>query len=110
MKDIFDAKIMCEKCNLDMKRDFLDKGGFKVRTMKCENCGDKIVHPIDLAKAEHFKDLKGKEYNVKLRVIGNSHAISIPKEIVDFINEQEERMDKMIRLCFDDFRRLSLRF
>ena len=58
----------------------------------------------------NINNLKGKTYNVKLRMVGNSHAISIPKEIVNFIHEQEKMMDDMVRLCFEDMRKLSLVF
>jgi hypothetical protein len=60
--------------------------------------------------AEDFKNLKDKTYNVKLRVVGNSHAISIPKEIVEFIQHHEKVMDNMVRLCFEDMHKLSLIF
>ena len=43
-------------------------------------------------------------------MVGNSYAVSIPKEIVDFIKEQEKIMNDMVRLCFEDFGRLSLNF
>ena len=43
-------------------------------------------------------------------MVGNSHAISIPKEIVNFIKQQEREMDTMVRLCLEDMERLSLRF
>ena len=63
---------------------------------------------------EQFEGLKGKVFNVKLRMVGNSHAISIPKEIVNFINdfdkEMKRDMDDMVRLCFEDFGKLSVRF
>ena len=58
----------------------------------------------------YHKNLKGKTYNVKLRVVGNSHAISIPKEIVNFMKQQEEMMDDMVQLCFEDIRKLNLTF
>ena len=45
-----------------------------------------------------------------MRLVGNSYAVSIPKEIVSFIREQEKIMDNMVRLCFEDFGRLSLNF
>jgi antitoxin component of MazEF toxin-antitoxin module len=58
--------------------------------------------------------VKGRTFNVKLRMVGNSHAISIPKEIVNFINEQHKQvrkqMDDMVKLCFEDFRKLRLIF
>jgi tRNA(Ile2) C34 agmatinyltransferase TiaS len=114
MKDIFDAKIICEKCNTKMEKFSIDKKGFRMRAIECKKCGDKIVHPKDLGEYNHFNDLKRKSYNVKLRIIGNSHAVSIPKEIVDFINDSHQRMKRqmnnMVKLCFDDFGKLSLDF
>ncbi|NCN99106.1 hypothetical protein COU62_00430 [Candidatus Pacearchaeota archaeon CG10_big_fil_rev_8_21_14_0_10_35_219] len=110
MKDIFDAKILCEKCNKPMIRKIVDKPGAALRAMKCETCKSIIYHPTDLEKYKQFNSLKGKTYNVKLRVVGNSHAISIPKEIISFIQEQGKMMDDMVRLCFDDMKRITLRF
>jgi len=114
MKDIFDAKIMCEKCDKKMERFDLEKSGFRLRAVKCPECDGKIVHPSDLNKLEQYNDLKRKTYNVKLRMVGNSHAISIPKEIVDFIDGTQRRMSRhmndIVKLCFEDFGRLSVRF
>lgn len=114
MTDIFDAKIVCKNCNLEMKPTIVEKSGVELRAVKCINCGDRIVHPADIHSLEHYKDLKGKTFSVKLRVVGNSHAISIPKEIVNFINEIHKstmkEMDDMVKLCFEDFRKLSIIF
>lgn len=97
-----------------MERGIVDKSGMHLRAVICPKCGDKIIHPADLNSWEHFNNLKGKTFSVKLRMVGNSHAISIPKEIVDFINEQhrevERDMQDMVRLCFEDFRKLSVMF
>ncbi len=113
MTDIFDAKVLCPKCNEEMQKVIVDKKGFELRAIKCNKCGEEIIHPADINAMEHYKDLKGKNFHVKLRVVGNSHAISIPKEIVDFINEvhrdMESEMDR-VRLCFEDFGTLSVHF
>jgi hypothetical protein len=97
-----------------MKPTIVHKNGLELRAVQCSKCGDKIIHPADLNSMQHFKDLKGKNFEVKLRMVGNSHAISIPKEIVDFMNERhrdaKKQMDEMVRLCFEDFGRLSLIF
>ena len=45
-----------------------------------------------------------------MRLVGNSYAVSIPKEIVSFMSTQEKIMDDMVRLCFEDLNRLSLNF
>ncbi|MBS3099577.1 hypothetical protein J4462_05160 [Candidatus Pacearchaeota archaeon] len=114
MRDIFDAKITCKNCNSEMKPILAIKSGFKLRAVQCEKCGDKIIHPGDLSKMEQYNSLKRKTFNVKLRMVGNSHAVSIPKEVIDFIQGSNQRMRKhmndMVRLCFEDFGRLSLDF
>jgi len=114
MKDIFDAKILCKNCNSLMKPLKVEKGGFSLRAVQCGKCKDKIIHPVDMDNYNRYSDLKSKTYRVKLRVVGNSHAVSIPKEIVDFINGENARMrrhmDNAVKLCFEDFGRLSLDF
>ena len=110
MTDIFDTTILCKKCNTKMQSFILNKAGAELRAVKCPKCSDQIIHPADLNSLENFNNIKGKTYNVKLRMVGNSHAISIPKEIVDFIRHQEKMMDDMVKLCFEDMHKLSLSF
>ncbi len=114
MIDIFDTKIICKNCEQEMKQGIVKREGTEIRAVKCDECGDVIIHPADLNCLEQFRDLKGKVFNVKLRVVGNSHAISIPKEIINFMNEtrrnMRREMDDMVRLCFEDFRKLSVIF
>jgi len=110
MADIFDNTILCNKCNAKMKKAQLAKNGFLFRIMACPKCNDKIVHPVDEQEYNRFINLKNKEFKVKMRLVGNSYAVSIPKEIVLFMNEQKKIMDEMVKLCFEDFGRLSLNF
>lgn len=110
MSDIFDNTILCKNCNIKMNKIIINKKGFQLRTVSCKNCKENIIHPVDLNNMQNFNNIKDKTYNVKLRIIGNSHAISIPKEIVNFMTHQEKVMDNMVRLCFEDMHRLSLRF
>ena len=110
MADIFNETIMCKDCRTEMKQAIVSKQGFELRAVQCPKCKKQIVHPADVNGLENYKNLKGKTYNVKLRLIGNSHAISIPKEIVEFMRHQEKMMDDMVHLCFEDVHRLSLNF
>jgi len=110
MEDIFDNTILCSKCNKKMQPRLLTRNGFNLRTVKCENCGKAIVHPEDKQEYEEFVRLKQKEYNVKMRMVGNSYAVSIPREIVDFMQEQENMMNNMVKLCFEEAGRISLDF
>jgi hypothetical protein len=110
MKDIFESKILCSKCDKVMKPELISKNGFNLRAVKCEKCGEVIIHPSDKQEYEEFIRLKQKEFNVKMRMVGNSYAVSIPREIVEFMHEQEAHMDNMVRLCFEEMGRLSLMF
>ena len=110
--DIFDNPILCKKCNTKMKKGNLVKNGFLLRAMVCPNtkCNEKIIHPVDTQEYNKFINLKNKEFRVKMRLVGNSYTVSIPKEIVSFIREQEKIMDDMVKLCFEQAGRLSLNF
>jgi hypothetical protein len=81
-----------------------------MRAVVCPHGHDRIIHPEDEDEYNRFKKLKEKEFRVKMRVVGNSYAVSIPKEIVSFIQEQEKFMDDMVRLCFEEAGKLSLSF
>jgi len=110
MEDIFDHTILCSKCDKKMRPKLLSKNGFNLRTVRCNNCGKSVVHPEDKKEYEEFVRLKEKEYNVKMRMVGNSYAVSIPREIVDFMQEQENMMNNMVKLCFEEAGRIRLDF
>lgn len=110
MTDIFDNTILCNKCNTKMQKAKLVKNNFLFRAMICPKCNDKIIHPLDKEEYNKFVNLKNKEFRVKMRLVGNSYAVSIPKEIVSFMREQEKIMNDMVRLCFEDMGKLSLNF
>jgi len=108
--DIFDNTILCKKCDTKMQKAKILKNGFLFRAVICPKCNDKIIHPVDEQEYNKFINLKNKEFRVKMRLVGNSYAVSIPKEIVLFMREQEKIMDEMVKLCFEDFGKLSLNF
>lgn len=110
MTDIFDNPILCKKCQTRMKPVKIEKNGFVLRAVRCDSCGSRVLHPKDESEYENFVRLKNKTFRVKMRVVGNSYAVSIPKEIVDFIKEQERILDDMVKLCFDDAHKLNLIF
>ena len=110
MADIFENPILCKKCNIRMKNAKIDRRGFILRAVICPKCREKILHPVDEQEYNKFINLKNKQFSVKMRLVGNSYAVSIPKEIVSFMNEQRKIMDDMVRLCFEDMGRVSLVF
>lgn len=110
MTDIFDTTIFCKKCGEEMEQTLVNKSGFEVRAVECPKCHDKIIHPADSSNLEHYNTIKDKTFHVKLRMVGNSHAISIPKEIITFFQQQEMMMDDMVRLCFEGMHKLRVDF
>jgi len=110
MTDIFNQTILCKDCGKKMEKIAVEKSGFQLRAVECPKCKQKIIHPADIREYEDFQNLKRKHYKVKLRFVGNSYAVSIPKEIIDFMGEQEKQMKQMVDLCFEEMGRLSLNF
>ncbi|MEM4230726.1 MAG: hypothetical protein QXF25_02525 [Candidatus Pacearchaeota archaeon] len=93
-----------------MKPKLIYKNGFNLRALECPKCQETIIHPLDKKEYEEFMRLKNKEFAVKMRMVGNSYAISIPKEIVDFMKEQEKMINNIVKLSFQDMNRLNLIF
>ena len=108
--DIFERTILCNKCEERMQKVKIVKNGFGMRGLACPSGHDKIIHPDDLVEFEKFKELRRKDFKVKMRIVSNSYAISIPKEIVSFMQEQEAAMNDMGKLCFEDAGRVTVRF
>ncbi len=94
------------------KTDIL-RNGYILRAVVCKGCNEKIIHPGDEENYNKFINLKNKKFSVKMRLVGNSYAVSIPKEIVSFMNNQKRTVsefDKMVKLCFEEMGRVSLNF
>lgn len=108
--DIFDSKILCKKCDKPMAKAKVVRNGFIFRAVVCPKCNERIIHPVDEQEYNKFINLRNKEFQVKMRLVGNSYTVSIPKEIILFMNEQKKVMDDMVRLCFEEMGRLSLNF
>jgi hypothetical protein len=110
MTDIFENTILCKSCDEKMIPSAIQRNGFSLRTLECKPCNNQIIHPEDLKEYEDFQSLRRKNFKVKLRYVGNSYAVSIPREIIDFMNDQEKEMNEMVDLCFEKIGRISLRF
>ena len=88
----------------------INKNNFILRAVECKKCSSKIIHPKDEQEYINFSNLKKKQFTVKMRFVGNSYAVSIPKEIVTFMKDQERIMDNMVSLCLEEFGRVRLDF
>jgi len=109
MNDIFQTNLVCDKCNTKTERTILNKDNFNLRIWNCPKCKKQWTHPEDQKKYEKFSKIKDKNYKVKLRIVGNSYTISIPKEII-LLNELEKEMNKIINLTMEEPEKISLFF
>ena len=110
MSDIFENIVLCNKCKIKMQRKEIIKDGFPIRILYCPKCKNRIYHPHDLTEYKRFNKLKNKAFKVKLRIVGNSYAVSIPKEIIEFISEQKKAIDNFVNLCFEEMGKITLLF
>lgn len=107
MKDIYDTTMMCDGCNVCTHKETIHKEGFILRTWHCSKCNKLWYHPLDLENYKQYSDLKKKEFQVKLRSVGNSWIVSIPKEIIRF---EEIQTTNIVNLSLDEPGRVILRF
>lgn len=107
MKELSDAIVICKKCNKKTNKGILHKEGFELRCWKCPECGETWVHPGDMKDYEEFQKMKHKEFQVKLRMVGNSYTVSIPREIVEF---GEIKRDEIVKVSMDQPEKVTLFF
>ena len=99
--------IVCKTCKSPMEKGIATKEGFRLRAYRCPKCKSQYLHPSDLDKYKQYHDLKEKQFNMKLRMIGNSFCISIPREIIRF-NHVEE--NSIVSLSMTDPEHIKLIF
>jgi len=98
--DLLDnTDVLCKKCKAPMERGITLKEGFRLRVFQCPNCKARYFHPSDEEQYEEYQKLKEKQYSMKLRLVGNSFCISIPKEIVKFSHVEE---NSIVQFSMDD--------
>lgn len=107
MKDLFNAKIVCGDCNKEAVQQTIIKDGFRMRMKKCPECDEIWIHPADIKDYENFKKLKNKNFQVKLRMVGNSYTVSIPREIIEF---REIKKEKKVNVSLDEPEKITLLF
>ncbi len=98
--DLFQERILCNVCNIQMLPQTLSKEGFPIRALTCETCGKVHYHPGDIKDYEHFQTMKNRQFQVKLRMVGNSFCVSIPRELIAF-NRLENDIDKLVNLMLE---------
>jgi len=107
MSDIFDTVLVCDDCHIETKRKIIVKEGFRLRCWECPHCHKQWFHPQDIQNYNEFRELRRKTFEVKLRQVGNSWAVSIPKEIIRF---ESVRTTKTICMHLDEPGKVTISF
>ena len=110
MADIFETTVICDECNNKTTKIYVIREGFKIRAWKCEECNKEWLHPEDKNEYDTFLRLKNKRYVMKLRLVGNSYTVSIPREIVEFEEEFQREFDRLIQMSLEEPEKLTLFF
>ncbi|MBI2105878.1 hypothetical protein HYT56_03515 [Candidatus Woesearchaeota archaeon] len=110
MSDLFNARVLCDDCDTKMEKTEVIKNGFCVRALECNNCGKTYLHPEDEQKLEHFSKIRNKQFQVKLRMVGNSYTVSIPREIIDYQDEIQKKLNNMLFMALEEPEKLSIFF
>jgi len=129
--DLFENTVLCKNCGKKMRQISIEKNGFRMRALKCPSCSNQIFHPSDIEEFKKFNSLKDRPFQVKLRLVGNSYTVSIPREIVNFMQESEDeeddfesakqkihasmsehmkQMEKFVTLAMEDANKIALSF
>ena len=117
LPDFFDEIVTCSQCGKKMIKGKIVRNGFEIRTLECPKCKKRIYHPADIEEYKRFRRLRQRAFSVKLRMVGNSYTVSIPREIINFqrqfheeMKKQVDEMNKFVRLCMEGPKKLSLVF
>ncbi len=80
-KTIYEDELKCD-CGGSMKPKTFNVEGFAVRGWECEKC-NRIDYSDDINFALTVKKFKNKGVSLRLRQVGDTVVITIPKEIRD---------------------------
>ena len=107
--DLFENIIICKDCNKKTKQISVNKEGFNLRALQCTNCNKIWYHPEDMLEYRKFNKIRSKKYRIKLRMVGNSFCVSIPREIIQF-QQLERELDKMLDMALEEPGKLTIFF
>ena len=110
MADIFETTVICDTCRQETVKGHTIKEGFQIRMWQCLRCHKEWLHPSDVEEFRRFQELRRKTYHVKLRLVGNSYTVSIPREIIAFQEEMQKEINTMINLSLDEPEKMTLYF
>lgn len=84
--ELENLQLKCE-CGGHMVKIKTEWKGIEVRGWKCSTCNEELINPVDAQKALEMERAQKKNLlTVKLRKVGKSNVVTVPKPIMEAEN------------------------
>lgn len=97
-------EIPCECGAMASKRTIKYKD-YEVRGWVCEKCKKEYIHPEDSLKISKLEALKKEHVKVKIRTVGQSLVITLPKEVAEVYDLEK---GETVELLPENFKKLRI--
>ena len=97
-------EIPCE-CGHMASKSTVKHKDYEVRGWVCKKCKKEYIHPEDSIKISKLEALKKTGIKVKIRTVGQSLVITLPKELAELY---ELEQGEMVELTPENLRRIEI--
>src|SRR3989339_500737 len=97
-------EIPCE-CGGMASRGTVKYKSYEIRGWVCAKCKKEYIHPEDSMKISKLEELKKSNPSVKIRTVGQSLVITLPKEIVDVYDLEK---GEIVRLNPENLKKIEI--
>ena len=97
-------EIPCE-CGDMAGKSAIKYKSYEVRGWICKKCGKEYIHPEDSLKISKLEALKKNGIRVKVRTVGQSLVITLPKELVDIYGLEK---GEIVELTPENMRKIEI--
>lgn len=88
-------EIPCE-CGNMASRSTIKYNDYEIRGWICKKCMKEYIHPEDSLKISKIEALKKSGIKVKIRTVGQSLVITLPKELAEVYNLEKGEMVELV--------------
>ena len=97
-------EIPCE-CGSMASKSAVKYKDYEVRGWICKKCKKEYMHPEDSIKISRLEELKKSGIKVKIRTVGQSLVITLPKELANLYGLEQ---GETVELSPENFRKIEI--
>lgn len=98
------VEIPCE-CGGMARRSTVKYKNYEVRGWICKKCKKEYIHPEDSLKISKLEELRKSKVRVKIRTVGQSLVITLPKEIAKLYGLEK---GETVELSPENFKKIEI--